>query len=134
MKNDEGSSWLITKDGEGKRIFDPDKNKENIAHYYEDLYSRKTVKDHSFHTVVDATVTRLGRSSEVKMKDGDQIPTKQDVKEAIEKKKNRKATTDWKNEVVKRGGKEMVEFVYLGGMVNADGACLMLVSAVGYGR
>ena len=112
MKNDEGSSWLVTKDIEGKRIFDPEKNKENIAHYYEDLYSKKTVKDHPFHTEVSTAVTRLGRSKEVKQEDIDQIPTRQDVKEAIEKKKNGKATTDWKNEVVKRGGDEMVEFVY----------------------
>ena len=39
LKKDTSSSWLITKDPQGKRIYDPEKNKENVANYYEDLYS-----------------------------------------------------------------------------------------------
>ena len=110
MKKDEGSSWLITKNDEGRRIFDPEENKENVAKYYEDLYSKKIIKDHPYHVEVTEAVNKLKESGEIK--DSDQVPTRRDIQEAIEKKKNGKSTTDWKNEMIKRGGREMVEFVY----------------------
>ena len=112
IKKDDGASWLITKDKEGKRIFDPNRNKENIADYYEDLYSKKTVKNHPYHVKVRLDVQRLKESSHVNTCHRDQVPTRQEVKEAIEKKKSGKSTTDWKNEIIKKGGDEMVDFVY----------------------
>ena len=52
MKKDESSNWYITKDSHGNRIFDPEQNKDNIANYYEDLYSKKQSKHHSYHDEV----------------------------------------------------------------------------------
>ena len=113
MKRDEGSSWLITKDKNGRRIFDPALNKENIANYYEDLYSRKPCLHHPYHVKVEETIEQLVvENDEEGESEGQQIPTEEEIKEAIDKKKNRKATTDWKNELIKRGGSEMVKFIY----------------------
>ena len=41
----------------------------------------------------------------------DDVPTKVEIKETIMNKKNNKATTDWKNEIVKKGGDEMVDLI-----------------------
>ena len=57
-------AWLITKDMEGKRIFDPGLNKENVANYYEDLYSRKPYKHQPYHEEVKETVERLANNAE----------------------------------------------------------------------
>ena len=46
------------------------------------------------------------------MNEIDHCPTKTEIKDVINNKKNRKATSDWKNEIIKRGGNEMVDFVY----------------------
>merc|ERR1712228_892086 len=43
----------------------------------------------------------------------DMVPTKEEIKEAIRNKKNRKSTTDWDNEIVKRGGSPMVDMIYI---------------------
>ena len=56
-------------------------------------------------------VRRLIRSTEIGDLQDDGIPTEKEIKEAILKKKNGKSTTDWKNEVIKKGGEEMVKFV-----------------------
>ena len=41
------------------------------------------------------------------------MSTKKEVNDATSNKKNGKFTTDWKNELLKQGGDEMVEFAYL---------------------
>ena len=43
--------------------------------------------------------------------DNDRVPTKKEIEEAIKNKKNRKSTTDWRNEILKRGGDPMVEMI-----------------------
>ena len=110
-KKDDSSSWLITKDEDGKRIFDPEMNKENVAGYYEDLYKKKPHPDHPYHTEVAETIATLVQDTDATNPEWDRLPTLLEIRDAIEKKKNRKATTDWKNEVLKKGGNEMVRFV-----------------------
>ena len=41
----------------------------------------------------------------------DIIPSRQELKEVILRKKNNKATTDWKNEILKKGGDPMVDMI-----------------------
>ena len=40
LNKDDSDKWLITKDSDGKRIYDQELNKENIAKYYENLYKK----------------------------------------------------------------------------------------------
>ena len=112
LKREDGSQWLITKGKDGKRIFDPEMNKQNIAEYYEGLYGKRPAQHHTYHTEVAEAIKGLSESHECGQDDTERPPTRIEVKEAIMRKKNGKATTDWKNEVIKRGGEEMVEFVY----------------------
>ena len=41
----------------------------------------------------------------------DSIPTREEIKKAITHKKNNKATTDWRNEILKHGGDPMIEMI-----------------------
>ena len=52
LKKDDTRSWLITKSSHGERIFDPEKNKENMAQYYENLYKKQHYAHHSYHDKV----------------------------------------------------------------------------------
>ena len=44
--------------------------------------------------------------------ENDATPTEAELKKAIANKKDKKATTDWKNEIIKRGGDEMIDFIH----------------------
>ena len=39
------------------------------------------------------------------------MPSREEVKEIIKEKKDKKATTDWKNSILKRGGEPMVDLI-----------------------
>ena len=105
------SDWMIVKDDNGKRVMDQEKSKEIIASYYERLYSNGDIPHHPFHEYVNHKVQVL---SQEHTSGGpiDNMPTKLEIKQAIENKKNNKATTDWKNEVIKRGGDPMIDLIY----------------------
>lgn len=112
MKKDETSSWLITKDDQGQRIYDPELNKENIANYYEQLFSKIPRDHHPYHDEVKAALEHLKTNRNDDGGELDEVPTLSEVKAAILNKKNGKSTTDWKNEIIKLGGEEMARFVY----------------------
>ena len=112
INTDDGCSWLISKDPSGKRIFDPTLNKQNIADYYEELYAENVCEPHPYHNMVKEEITRLANDREKGEIENDGNPTESEIRDAIQKKKNGKSTTDWKNEILKRGGEEMVKFVY----------------------
>ena len=111
MNTDRTSEWMIIKDENGKRIFDQEKNKDTIASYYEKLYSNGEVPPHPFHEYVRKTVQALSQENSDNG-EIDTVPTKAEIKQAIQNKKNKKATSDWKNEVIKKGGDPMVDLIY----------------------
>ena len=110
LNRDETPLWMVTKDEHGRRILDPEENKENVAKYYENLYRNQHTPYHPYHLEVKETVSQLSKGEE---NDGenDAMPTKIEVEEIIKKKKGKKATTDWRNDLVKRGGKPMVNLI-----------------------
>ena len=111
LSTDQSGEWLIYKNDDGKRIMDPEKCKNVAATHYERLYAKGPVTYHPNHSLVKEDVKRW---SEDKSYGGfnDAAPSKAEIKEVISNKKNNKATTDWKNEILKRGGDEMVDLVY----------------------
>ena len=115
LSRDDALSWLITKDDSGRRILDPEENKENIARYYEKLYKDVPFPSHPYHQQVASTIIQLtqdeSRDNDTNTSENDRIPTRLEIKKAIESKKDKKATTDWKNKLLKRGGDCMVEFL-----------------------
>ena len=103
MKRDDGADWLIVKDENGKRGMDPDVNKEIIARYYESLYSPGNIPFHPYHQFVKDKVESLGKEKTINY-ELDTLPTREEIRQAISNKKNGKATSDWSNEMIKRGG------------------------------
>jgi len=98
------------KDKDGKRVYDQERNKETRASYYEDLYSKKDVPPHPSHEIIKEKVQTWSDDNDEG--ENDDLPTKAEIKRAIQNKKNKKATTDWTNEVLKNGGDPMVDLIY----------------------
>ena len=114
LNRDETPNWMVTKDTNGERILDPEQNKENVAAYYEGLYKKVPVPPHPYHQEVNDQITALVNQDSNDDDEFDEInrmPTLKEIDEAIRKKKNRKATTDWKNWMLKEGGIPMVKFI-----------------------
>ena len=49
INRDETSTWMVTKGEDSNRIFNTEKNKENMASYYEKLYSKAPTPLHPYH-------------------------------------------------------------------------------------
>ena len=112
LNRDEGATWGVMKGEDGKRIFNDDQNKENIASYYEKLYRDSPFPYHPYHDTVAEQIDGLTKSRDPEPASMfDCVPSYAEVKSVIEKKKDRKATTDWKNVILKKGGDEMVNFI-----------------------
>ena len=113
MKQEVSNEWMVVKDSDGKRSLDPEKNKDIIADYYENLYANGECQHHPHHDFVKSEIERITNDmGNDEMREIDAIPTKEEIKQAIANKKRRKATTDWRNEILKRGGSPMIEMIY----------------------
>ena len=110
MRKDNTGEWGIVKNEEGERIYDPEEVKKVNARHYENLYGRKPVPHHDYHDHVEQQIPILS-SETFENREIDQMPTKKEIEEAIKNKKNKKATTDWDNEILKRGGEPMVDIL-----------------------
>ena len=112
-KRDTMADWISVKDENGDRILDPDKQKKRIAKYYENLYSfDPDLEKHDRHSYVKDKMIEYHLNREHEDEWQNQIPCKQDIAEVIQKKKNQKATTDFPNELLKRGGKALIDCLY----------------------
>ena len=65
---------------------------------------------HDYHDYVKQKIPILEQEA-FEGRDIDEVPTKKEIEEIIKRKKNKKATTDWDNEILKRGGEPMVDFI-----------------------
>ena len=108
---DDGADWMIVKDKDGNRIFYPERNKDIVADYYETLYAEGNSPFHPFHDHVNEEIATMSEDRTVN-EELDCLPTKEEIKQAIMKKKNGKATSDWRNEMIKRGAEPMVDIIY----------------------
>ena len=128
IQRDHAAEWMIVKNKEGKRIMDPEMNKEIIADHYEDLYAIKETPFHQYHQIVEDKIISLSQETSFNPQ-LDMVPTREEIKTAIKNKKNNKATTDWKNEVLKQGGDPMVDMILpvimSSGMRNGHPSCGM---------
>ena len=111
MKRDETTEWTITKDENGKRLYGAVANKENAATYYEALFKKPMVQEHEYHKEVERNVAEHENDRDYEEELYNKIPTRTEVEAAINQKKNGKATTDFKNEMIKNGGEPMVDAV-----------------------
>ena len=112
-KRDVLSDWVCVKDENGQRIHDPELQKERIAQYYEGLYSfDKQLEKHDYHEYVKDKMREYQENRNYEDEWFNGLPCKKTVGEIIKAKKNQKATTDFPNELLKRGESFMTDCLY----------------------
>ena len=111
MRKDHVIEWLRTKDGDGKRIYDEKGNKENMAKYYENLYRKQIVIPHVHHETVRQNMEVFQTDRNFEDENYNTAPTLEEITEAVEHKKGGKSTTDFKNEMIKKGGKPLIQAI-----------------------
>ena len=103
---------IVVKDKDGKRHFEPNSIKENIASYYEGLYKMKEYAYHPYHAEIETKTSSFLNDFTHENEYYNTVPTFDEINRIIELKKNGKSTTDIKNEMLKRPGETMVKFIY----------------------
>ena len=98
------------KNEEGKRVFDPEENKRISERHYQRLYANLPLPHHEYHDEVKEKMKTLS-GEETEIRPLDLPPSKKEIEEAIKLKKNKKATTDWPNEILKKGGEPMIDII-----------------------
>ena len=90
---DEAPNWMVSKGPDGKRILDPEMNKENMASYYEKLFKNNHVPSHPYHHEVIEQIEILSNQEGSREEEMDEIyrmPTEKEIEEAISKKKSKR--------------------------------------------
>ena len=93
---------LTVKDGDGVRQYSPKKIMETMASYYEKLYETKPVREHPAHDKIKNEVTEYANNQDYEDEWYNFAPTENQILEIIEHKKNGKASTDLRNEMLKQ--------------------------------
>ena len=105
IKRDEFSQWCCIKDGDGNRIFDSALQKEELAKYYENLYTfDEALEKHPYHDYVKQKIHDYSNDYNYDNEWYNRAPSRSTLEKIIISKKNKKATTDFPNEILKRGG------------------------------
>ena len=105
------NDWNVTKNERGERIYDPEKNKENIAIHYENLYKKPICIHNPYHEKIINQNNDNMMNREHEYEEYNEIPNIHEIKDIIKRKKNGKTTSDVKNEILKRGGDEMARLI-----------------------
>ena len=108
LKRNETNECLTVKNEDGIRQFDPDKIKHTVAAYYEKLYAKKDVRHHPHHEIVKEQIKEFEMDTTKDNEWYNEIPTAGEIREIIENKKNGKASTDIKNEIIKNGKEQFI--------------------------
>ena len=112
IQKDDTVEWMITKNEQGERLYDPEENMNNIANYYENLYKRQRGKTNPYHGQVRAEMVEFKHDHSFESESYNSEPTLEMIQKAIDNKKNKKATTDFKNEFLKRGGSGIAKAIH----------------------
>ena len=112
LLHQDGTTWQITKDKNGKRLYDPEQNRENIAWYYENLYKQTERPHHPYHDQIEEKLSEYESNYEYEDDIINKCPEIEEVEKVVKNKKNGKATTDLKNELIKEGGRPMLVLIH----------------------
>ena len=99
---------LTVKDEHGNRKYEPSQIKECMATYYENLYKNKPRRSHPYHHEVTKKIQENLINTEFDHLDYNMPPSKEEIREIINEKKNGKSTPDVRNEMLKRPGEKMM--------------------------
>ena len=103
---------LTVKDEHGNRQYTPEGIKETTAKYYENLYRKKDFPFHPYHTEVMDNNSRNTLDMQYDNERYNQEPALDEIIKIVKDKKNGKSAPDLKNEMLKRPGETMVQFLY----------------------
>ena len=92
---------LTVKNKQGKREYNPDNIKDTVADHYEDLYKAKAIAHHSHHEKVESDIKLFQECQDYENEWYNLPPSTNEILEVIRRKKNGKATTDFKNKMLK---------------------------------
>ena len=112
LMRDPALDALTIKDANGNRQFHPDSIKKHTAHYYKKLYQGIKHPPQPYHHEVLEQINDCLLNREYEALPYNLLPHKNEIIEAIEKKTNGKSTTDIKNEMLKRPGEKMANYIY----------------------
>ena len=113
QKADPLNHWTAVKDEAGQRILDPESQKIVIGNYVQGLYSPDlSLPSHEHHAVILRKLNEYDMDRNHEHHEYNEVPTMAEVMIVIENKKNSKSTTDFPNEMLKKGGRGMVEWIY----------------------
>ena len=104
--------YLIIKNEQGERIFDPKSIMEETAKYYQNLYKEKPLPYHTYHMEVKNKMIKYTNERDHEELEHNNLPTEKEIHEIINNKPNGKSTTDIRNEMLKRPGINMTRFIY----------------------
>ena len=111
LNRDNVNECLTVKNEAGERQYHPEAIKNEMATHYEKLYAKTKTRSHPHHEVVKSEIEMFKQDRNYENEWYNQVPTEQEVIEVIRGKKNGKATTDLKNEIMKRTEPEFVKIL-----------------------
>ena len=102
MNRNNVNECLTVKNEAGARQYHPEAIKNEMATHYEKLYAKTKTRSHPHHEVVTNEIEMFKQDRNYENEWYNQVPTEQEVIEVIRSKKNGKATTELKNEIMKK--------------------------------
>ena len=103
---------IAVKNNEGVRQFNPQAVKTTMADYFENLYKSKDYPAHPYHQEVSNNIVIHNSNYEHENARYNSEPTIEELAKVLKEKKNGKLTPDVKNEMLKRPGEAMINFLY----------------------
>ena len=98
VKTDHSSEWISLKDDDGRRVLDPNSQKEIMANYYSNLYSfDDSHEKHWYHEYVKRKYQEFEKNRVYENLWYNALPSKETIGEIVQAKKNKKTTTDIPN-------------------------------------
>ena len=101
IKRNETNECLTVKDKNGNRQFDPTKIMDTTATFYENLYGEKDNRPHEHHDIVKHEMKEFENDPSFDHEWYNKLPTENEILTILENKKNNKASTDIRNEMMK---------------------------------
>ena len=98
---DELSEWMVTKNDKMERIYDTEKNMENVTSHFESLFRQPAGSEHPYHEETKNMLLAFKGDTNYDSEWYNKCPTESEIIHIIENKKNNKASTGIKNEMIK---------------------------------
>ena len=113
QKQDNLGEWSAVKNADACRVLDPEKQKEVIAEYFENLYSPDmSLPNHERHKQIKEKMEKFSSDFSYDDLPYNTLPEMSEIEKIIQNKRNNKSTTDFPNEILKKGGKPLLEWIY----------------------